>query len=214
MMSMKFWRLLAMSSFATTLICTSVPAESAFAATAKYKVQSGDSLWKISLKYQVGWPDIYKANQTLISNPHLIYPGQVLQIPLVSSTVLSYEQQVLSLCNQYRAQQGLAPLSMSWELERMARIKAQDMRDAHYFDHTSPTYGSPFSMMKAFGIVYTYAGENIAAGQPSPKSVVVGWMNSPGHRANILNKNYTQIGVGYASGGTYSTYWVQEFIHP
>ena len=69
-------------------------------------------------------------------------------------------------------------------------------------------------MMTSFGIAYTAAGENIAAGQPDPKSVVTSWMNSPGHRANILSKSYTEIGVGFASGGTYGTYWTEDFIHP
>lgn len=182
--------------------------------TDKYTVRPGDSLWKISLRYQVGWTDIYQANHGQISNPHLIYPGQVLTIPLVSSTVVSYEQQVVNLCNQQRAQQGLPALTNNWELERMARIKSQDMMTNNYFDHTSPTYGSPFSMMKSFGIPYTNAGENIAAGQRTPQDVVTSWMNSPGHRANILNKNYTQIGVGYAAGGKYGTYWTEEFIKP
>lgn len=179
-----------------------------------YTVQPGDSLWKISLKYHVGWPDIYQANRAKIANPAMIYPGQVLTIPLVPATTLAYEQQVVTLCNQYRAQNGLPALTMNWELERMARIKAQDMRDNQYFSHTSPTYGSPFAMMQSFGISYTAAGENIAAGQSSPTAVVTGWMNSSGHRANILNKDYTLIGVGFASGGQYGTYWTEEFTKP
>lgn len=184
------------------------------ASTDQYTVMSGDSLWKISLKYKVGWTDIYHANQGAIKNPALIYPGQVLTIPLVPAATLSYEQQVLTLCNQQRANNGLPALTMNWQLERMARIKSQDMRDNHYFSHTSPTYGSPFQMMTSFGISYMAAGENIAAGQPDPKSVVTAWMNSPGHRANILSKSYTQIGVGFSSGGTYGTYWTEDFIHP
>jgi len=87
-----------------------------------------------------------------------------------------------------------------------------DMRDKNYFSHQSPTYGSPFSMMKNFGISYRTAGENIAAGQQTPQEVVTAWMNSPGHRANILNKSFTHIGVGYAKGGSYGHYWTQMFI--
>ncbi len=184
------------------------------AAVDQYTVQPGDSLWRIAVKYHVGWTDIYKANKQQIGNPALIYPGQVLSIPLVNPATLSYEQQVVNLCNQFRSQNGLPALTMNWELERMARIKSQDMRDKNYFSHTSPTYGSPFNMMKSFGIQFSFAGENIAAGQPDPKSVVNSWMNSSGHRANILNQNYTQIGVGYASGGTYGAYWTEEFIRP
>jgi uncharacterized protein YkwD len=82
------------------------------------------------------------------------------------------------------------------------------MRDKGYFSHTSPTYGSPFNMLKSFGISYKSAGENIARGYTTPKAVVDGWMNSPGHRANILNSSFTEIGVGYASGN----YWTQMFI--
>jgi uncharacterized YkwD family protein len=94
----------------------------------------------------------------------------------------------------------------------VARYKAMDMRDNNYFSHTSPTYGDPFTMIKHFGISFTAAGENIAAGQATPQEVVQAWMNSPGHRANILNSTYTDIGVGYAAGGSEHYYWVQQFI--
>jgi uncharacterized YkwD family protein len=191
------------------------PADAAArAAVDRYTVRPGDSLWKIAQKYHIGWPEIYQANRSKISNPALIYPGQVLSIPLPDQTVSSYERQVVDLCNQIRSRNGLSPLSLNWELARVARMKSQDMRNRNYFSHQSPTYGSPFDMMKSFGIRYSYAGENIAAGQRTPQEVVNSWMNSPGHRANILNPNYTQIGVGYASGGRYGTYWTQMFIRP
>ena len=83
------------------------------------------------------------------------------------------------------------------------------MKNLGYFSHTSPTYGSPFDMMKNFGISYRSAGENIAKGYATPEAVVKGWMNSPGHRANILNKSFTHIGVGYVENGSY---WTQMFI--
>ena len=86
------------------------------------------------------------------------------------------------------------------------------MIDKNYFSHTSPTYGSPFDMMKSFGISYTAAGENIAKGQNSPQSVMNAWMNSSGHRANILNKSYNQIGVGVAKDSRGNLYWTQMFI--
>jgi uncharacterized YkwD family protein len=130
------------------------------------------------------------------------------------SSVPAEVQQVVNLVNQERQKAGLKPLTLNVSLDRMAQVKAEDMRDHHYFDHTSPTYGSPFDMMTKFGISYSYAGENIAAGQPDAASVMKDWMNSSGHRANILNPNYTQIGVGVAHGGPYGTYWVQEFIRP
>ena len=86
------------------------------------------------------------------------------------------------------------------ELSRVARVKSEDMRDNGYFSHESPTYGSPFDMMRKFGIRFRTAGENIAAGYPTPEAAVKGWMNSSGHRANILSSQFTHIGVGYAKG--------------
>ncbi len=83
------------------------------------------------------------------------------------------------------------------------------MHDKRYFSHQSPTYGSPFDMMKQFGITYRTAGENIAMGQSTPQAVVNAWMNSEGHRANILNASFTQIGMGYVADGHY---WTQQFI--
>ena len=91
----------------------------------------------------------------------------------------------------------------------MARYKSQDMLNNRYFSHNSPTYGTPFQMMKAFGLSFRTAGENIARGHATPQAVVNGGMNSSGHRANILNASYTQIGVGYAAQGNY---WTQMFI--
>lgn len=130
-----------------------------------------------------------------------------------SSQLNAFEKKVVDLTNQERVKAGLSPLKAdNAALSKMARDKSADMRDKNYFDHQSPTYGSPFDMMKKYGITYRAAGENIAAGQKTPEEVVNGWMNSPGHRANILNANYTTIGVGYVSGGSYGSYWTQEFI--
>lgn len=130
-----------------------------------------------------------------------------------SGQLNAFEKKVVDLTNQERVKAGLSPLKAdNATLSRMARDKSADMRDKNYFDHQSPTYGSPFDMMKKYGITYRAAGENIAAGQKTPEEVVNGWMNSPGHRANILNANYTTIGVGYVSGGSYGSYWTQEFI--
>jgi uncharacterized YkwD family protein/spore coat assembly protein SafA len=175
-----------------------------------YTVQSGDSLWKIAVRYQVGISEIIQANPQF-KNPNVIYPGEKVNIPNLSATK-SIESQVITLTNQERAKNGLKPLTANWELSRVARYKAMDMRDKNYFSHTSPTYGDPFTMMKNFGIAYTAAAENIAAGQSTPQAVVQAWMNSSGHRANILNAAYTEIGVGYAKGGSYQYYWSQMFI--
>lgn len=124
-----------------------------------------------------------------------------------SSVVSAYAKEVVALVNKERAAGGLKPLTIHTNLTKMAVAKAKDMSDNNYFSHTSPTYGSPFDMMKTFGISYSYAGENIAKGQKTPAEVVKAWMNSPGHKANIMNKNFTLIGVGYVNG-----YWAQEFV--
>ncbi|MFT8888768.1 MAG: CAP domain-containing protein [Ethanoligenens sp.] len=124
------------------------------------------------------------------------------------------ESEVVTLVNQQRAANDLGALTVNASLANMARVKSQDMITNNYFAHQSPTYGSPFDMMKQFGISFTAAGENIAYGQPTAQSVMDAWMNSPGHRANILNSSYTQIGVGAVKNSNGTIYWTQEFIHP
>lgn len=123
------------------------------------------------------------------------------------STQSDFATQVVKLVNAERAKAGLGALTSDALLDKVAMAKVKDMSNNNYFDHQSPTYGSPFDMMKQFGVTYSYAGENIAKGQKTPQEVVTAWMNSAGHRANILSKNFTQIGVGYYNG-----YWAQEFI--
>ena len=177
-------------------------------AAATHTVVRGDTMWRIAVKHEVGLSEIVSANPQ-ITNPALIYPGDVITIPSVDSSVLSYEEEVVRLVNVERAKNGLSPLTEDWELSRVARYKSQDMRDRNYFSHTSPTYGSPFQMMKSFGISYKSAGENIARGYKTPSAVVSGWMNSSGHRANILNPSFTHIGVGFVADGHY---WTQMFI--
>ncbi|MFD1706668.1 CAP domain-containing protein [Siminovitchia sediminis] len=126
-----------------------------------------------------------------------------------NSQLSAYEQKVVELTNAERTKNGLAPLKVDTELSKVAREKSKDMSVNNYFDHNSPTYGSPFDMMKQFGISYRTAGENIAMGQRTPEEVVNAWMNSSGHRANILSKDYTHIGVGHVADGNY---WTQQFI--
>ena len=177
-------------------------------AATTHKVVSGDTMWKIAVKYQVGLSEIKNANPQ-IANPNLIYPGQILNIPSVDSNALAFEKEVVRLVNQERVKNGLKELTYDWELSRVARYKSQDMKNNNYFSHTSPTYGSPFQMMKSFNISYRSAGENIAKGQTTPQQVVNAWMNSSGHRANILNSSFTHIGVGYVADGNY---WTQMFV--
>ena len=151
--------------------------------------------------------EIKSANPS-IKNFDLIYPGQKINVPTLPESVTAYETEVVRLVNDVRKANGLKPLLQDWQLSRVARYKSQDMRDLGYFSHTSPTYGSPFNMMKSFGISYKTAGENIAKGYSTPKAVVDAWMNSSGHRANILNPSYTHIGVGFVASGNY---WTQMF---
>lgn len=127
----------------------------------------------------------------------------------VTSSVSAFEKQVVELTNAERAKNGLPALTLDTNLSKVARAKSEDMSKNNYFDHTSPTYGSPFDMMKQFGISYKAAGENIAKGQTTPEQVVKAWMNSEGHRANILSDKFTHIGVGYVANGNY---WTQQFI--
>lgn len=130
----------------------------------------------------------------------------------VSDSYASFRSQVVQLVNQERTSRGLKALSMDSSLTKTATLKSQDMAKLGYFDHTSPTYGSPFDMMKQFGISYRAAGENIAMGQTSPAQVMNGWMNSEGHKANILNTSFTKIGVGVAQNSAGRYYWTQQFI--
>ena len=189
-------------------VLTALSVMPASAASLTHTVAKGDTMWKLAVKYQVGTSEIIEANPQ-ISNPNLICPGQVLTIPQTDSSVRSFEQEVIRLVNEQRVQNGLNPLTENWELSRVARYKSQDMVDNRYFSHTSPTYGSPFQMIRNFGISFRSVGENIAYGQRTPQAVVTAWMNSSGHRANILNSSYTQIGVGYVADGNY---WTQMFI--
>ncbi len=170
-----------------------------------YTVVSGDSLWKIAVNTQTGVQELINANPQL-ANPDQINPGQKINIPTKEQATV--EQEVVKLVNAERAKAGLPALKEDWELSRVAKYKSQDMHDKKYFDHTSPTYGTPFTMMKNFGITYKSAGENIAKGQRSAAEVVKAWMNSEGHRANIMSKNFTHIGVGYVAEGNY---WTQMF---
>lgn len=121
------------------------------------------------------------------------------------------EQEIFNLVNAQRTAAGLVALSIDTEVQKVARDKAQDMVDNNYFSHTSPTYGSPFDMMKNYGIKYNAAGENIA-GNSSNSGAVNAWMNSEGHKANILSNNYNYTGIGVVSSPKYGKIYVQMFI--
>jgi uncharacterized YkwD family protein len=183
------------------------------ASAAPYTVTYNDTMWKISQRLGISLTDLIKANAQ-IANPDIIWPGLTLNIPSAEvstpdteTSASTYADQVVALVNEQRAEAGLQPLAVDQPLADMALDKAKDMYSNNYFSHTSPTYGSPFDMMDDYGIDFSYAGENIAMGQRTPQEVMTAWMNSEGHRENILNPNFTQIGVAY-----YNNYWVQDFI--
>lgn len=198
-------------------------------------VQRGDSMWRIAKRYKVPFAKVLILNKHF-KNPHMIHPQDEVELPDGSTGASTNDsgtgdrdaqsmdddrqaettqaQAILNLVNAERKKAGVQPLTLSDKLTNVANIKAKDMADKNYFSHDSPTYGSPFDMMKKFGISYSYAGENIAAGQKTAEEVMNSWMNSSGHKANILNKNFTQLGVGFYRGGQYGTEWVQMFIRP
>ncbi len=196
-------------------------------------VQRGDSMWRIAKRYNVLFKEVLEINKKF-KNPDLIHPKDEVELPDGSTGTstdhstgdsagsgsegrtaeTTQAEAILKLVNQERSKAGVSPLKLSEKLTNVANMKAKDMADKNYFSHTSPTYGSPFDMLKKFGISFSYAGENIAAGQKTAEEVMDSWMNSSGHRQNILNKNYTELGVGFTRGGQYGTEWVQLFIKP
>lgn len=193
------------------IICFAMPVMQIFADTT-YTIRYGDTMWKIAQKYQTGISEIIAKNPH-IKNPSLIYPGQKLTIPS-STSINALENEVIRLTNIERSKRGIAALKANWQLSRCARYKSQDMINRNYFAHRSPTYGSPFDMIESFGISMAAGGENIAMGQRTPNEVVTAWMNSPGHRGNILSTAFTEIGVGLAKNKNGTCYWTQMFIRP
>lgn len=179
-------------------------------APSSYTVIAGDSMWKIAVKYEIGISELIRANPQ-IKNANLIYVGQKITIPQ-AAPLTSLEDEVIRLVNVERVKNGLQPLTKNWEASRTARYKSEDMINKNYFAHISPTYGSPFKMMEDFGLRFSAAAENIAYGQRTPAEVMNSWMNSPGHRANILSRSFNQIGVGAAKSYNGTLYWTQMFL--
>lgn len=224
-------RRLLTAALASSLFAAPFLAAGSADAASAYTVKNYDTMWKISVNHGVSLQSLIYAN-TQIKNPNIIWAGMIITIPTKApaapaatptapaapkptqpapaqeNTASSYAKQVATIANQERAAAGLKPLTFDSALSKMALDKAKDMIVNNYFDHTSPTYGSPFDMMTRYGIPHSYAGENIAKGQRTPQEVMTAWMNSAGHKANILNTHYTKIGVGYYNGA-----WVQEFTN-
>lgn len=202
-----------------------------------YIVSSGDTLQNIAARYNSTEQEIIRANSL---DSTTLRRGQVLVIPSGTSTpdqpdpepdptpeptpepdpepeppqnsqLTQDEQLMFDRVNEERTTRGLQPLQIDMELVKLARMKSQDMVDLGYFSHQSPTYGSPFDMMRAAGVSYTRAGENIA-GASQTERAHVNLMNSPGHRANILNSSYTHVGIGIVDGSRYGKIYTQLFI--
>ena len=132
--------------------------------------------------------------------------GQSAETP----TIQTYEDQVVALVNAERAKAGLPALKMDKTLQAAALARAKET--VRSFSHTRPNGSSCFTILGEYGIRYRFAGENIAYGQRSPEEVVTAWMNSEGHRANIMSPNFTTIGIGYYQAANGIKYWSQLFI--
>lgn len=197
-----------------------------------YKVVPGDTLWAISRRYGIKLNDLILVNPQII-NPNLIFPNQIINIPSPtkapsipsapsapstpstpsgSDNIRELEKEVIRLVNSERAKAGRAALTENSDLSHVARLKSEDFVNKNYFSHNSPTYGTPFEMLRFFGIKYSAAAENIASGQKTAAEAMNTWMNSSGHRANILSSTYNQIGVGVAKDKNGKLYWTQMFV--
>lgn len=128
-----------------------------------------------------------------------------------SETELSYAEQVVKLVNEERAKNGLSPLTIDKSVESAALVRSKEIEKS--FSHTRPNGSSFSTALKEQGVSFKGAGENIAWGQKSPEEVMQGWMNSEGHRANILNAKFTKIGVGYYQNSNGTNYWTQLFTY-
>ena len=128
-----------------------------------------------------------------------------------TSAMTDDEKEVFNLINKQRTANGLSALKVDAEVQRVAKIKAQDMVNNNYFSHNSPTYGSPFEMLQSFKESYKTAGENIA-GNSTNSGAVNAWMNSSGHKANILNSSFNYTGIGVVNSHKYGKVYVQMFI--
>ena len=170
-----------------------------------YIVQvEGDYVGAVSKKYI---KPIYQNTSNITSNQN----SNSSSGSNISSDLSNDEREVFNLINTQRTNNGLPALKISNEVQNVARIKAHDMVDKNYFSHNSPTYGSPFDMLKSFKVSYTSAGENIA-GNSSNSGAVNAWMNSPGHKANILNNSFNYTGIGVVTSPKYGKIYVQMFI--
>jgi uncharacterized protein YkwD len=187
-----------------------------------YTVQSDDTLSKIADEVYGNEKVsklIYEFNRDAIGDkPEHIEPGMKLVMPL--QTNQDFTNRVIELTNQERSQAGLSPLKFESRLATAALQHSQDMALQDYFNHTQPNGGTPWDRINATGYQFSDAAENLIAGLSTPEDAVTVWMNSPEHRANILNPGLTEIGVGYyfladdTGKVNYHHYWTQVFATP
>ena len=148
------------------------------------------------------------AMEELEGNDFIIFEEDV---PLAgepgSEDIHEYVFAVVDLVNEERAKENIPPVSLNRAATDAAQVRAEEAKKS--FSHTRPNGTTCFTALKEAGIAYAYAGENLAGKIKTPEKVVKAWMDSPGHRKNIMNPNYTQIGVGYVSSGNY---WAQFFL--
>ena len=200
---------------ALSLLITALFVVPTFADTNNYILEKGVNNstvydYLLNNNFNIDISDIYTSNQNT-TNADITTASKV-ENNNSNLSVSSYERQVVELVNAERAKNGLSSLTLDSSVSNVARAKSKDMATNNYFSHTSPTYGGAGSMLSQFGIKYTAYGENIASGQKTPQEVVTAWMNSSGHRANILSSDFTKIGVGYAENSSGKAYWTQMFI--
>ncbi len=149
---------------------------------------------------------------TPVSSPSPVpIPVPVPSTISILTAITADEQLMINIINQERIAAGVNPVKLDLRLASVGRAKANDMKANNYFSHTSPTYGSPWAMMQQAGITVRWAGENIS-GNKSVAGSMASLMQSPGHRANILDPRFTHVGVGIAYGSAYGNLYVQEFL--
>ena len=186
-----------------------------------YVVQTdGDIIGTVNADYiKAVYPSNTTQNQDTESNTPVIQQDSVPDVtvpeepvlPTLPDGVSEEEQEVLTLINIEREKVGLDNLEFDVNLQKVARLKGQDITDNNYFSHISPTYGSPFDMIKKNNISYRTAGENIA-GNSNIKAAVEDWMKSQEHKENILNSSYNYTGIGVVSNPKYGKVIVQMFV--
>lgn len=212
-----------MKRFLITFIIISVFTQTlVLGADEVYIVEKGDTLWNISRIFNINFENII-ADNPQFENPDLIYPEDKVYINYDSSQNdyvsagidninydKNYSNELIKFINDERKKNNLNPLEVNENLNETAQKKCEDMAINQYFSHTSPSYGTPFEMLKEFNINYSIAGENIARKQKNPKEVFDDWLNVEGHKKNILNPNFTQIGAGYFKDDL--PYWTVIFI--